>query len=251
MAVLAKVPKRSATPAVMQPADRMPDLQLWCLALPGFALAPMQALLSAAERQRAGRFRFRGDVERFVKCRGALRLILAASTGEDPRRLDFVEGETGKPALRATGAGIEFNVAHSGDYALIGVGRSPLGVDIERIRADLDWRTIGAAGFHPDEQQAIEALPPEARTDAFFQVWTHKEAYLKGTGRGVATDLAAFRTLLAGGPVRDHAQPTPEPWFTRPLAAPAGYKATVAITSARLDLPALITSLPGLDSRLP
>jgi hypothetical protein len=45
-----------------------------------------------------------------------------------------------------------------------------------------------------------------ARTEAFFQIWTLNEAYLKGSGRGVGVDLYA------------HA-----------LAAPAGYRAALAI----------------------
>jgi hypothetical protein len=60
------------------------------------------------------------------------------------------------------------------------------------------------------------------------QIWTHKEAYLKGMGRGLAADLAGFATALGGGPVADDGEGSSTPWFTRVLAAPAGYKAALA-----------------------
>jgi 4'-phosphopantetheinyl transferase len=205
-----------------------PDVRLWCLALAQIPLAPMLAQLSDAERQRADRFRRSDDVERFAKTRGALRSILAACTGERARSLDLVESPGGKPQLRDNPHGLQFSVSHSGGYALIGVGWQSLGVDIECIRRDLDWRAI-AASFHARERDPLLAPSMAAPIDAFFQIWTHKEAYLKGIGRGMAVDLAGFAIDLDGGPVADSGEGGPTPWYTHALAAPTGYKAALAI----------------------
>jgi 4'-phosphopantetheinyl transferase len=203
-------------------------VRLWCLPLAQVPLAAMLAQISGAERQRAERFGRRDDFERFVKTRGALRVILAACTGASAHSLDFVEGGGRKPQLCDNPAGVQFSVSHSAAYALVGVGRQPLGVDIECMVPDIDWEAI-AGGFHPRERLALRAPSVAARTEAFFQIWTLKEAYLKGSGRGVAVDLARFAVDPNGGPVADSAEPSATPWHAHALAAPAGCKAALAV----------------------
>jgi hypothetical protein len=66
-------------------------------------------------------------------------------------------------------------------------------------------------------------------SETFFQMWTHGEAYLKATGRGVAIDSA-------GGPVSVGGEGTPAAWFTHALTAPAGDKAALATSFSRPDV---------------
>jgi len=52
-----------------------------------------------------------------------------------PDRIQFGYGKNGKPFLSERGKGLEFNLAHSDEMALVAVTASgQLGVDVERVR---------------------------------------------------------------------------------------------------------------------
>ena len=61
------------------------------------SLAPV---LSADERERAGRFRFHKDRDNFTVARGMLRVLLGRYLNLEPSRLEFSYGPHGRPALR-------------------------------------------------------------------------------------------------------------------------------------------------------
>jgi 4'-phosphopantetheinyl transferase len=216
---------------------------LWLLDLRHIAFDAMRALLNAEEHARAQRYRVRGDVDRFVKSRGALRRILGKPTDLDARDLVFIESGGHKPELRDHPS-VHFNLSHSGDFALIAVGSQPLGVDIEAIR-DIDWRELAATSFHPGERAAIAQRSGAAARDAFFQIWTHKEAFLKATGIGLTDRLTAIGVPLDGGLVSAPKSLSPETWYAMPLAAPRGYAASIASRSERLVVRDLTASFSG------
>lgn len=197
-------------------------------------LPGLLAALSADERERAGRFRADRDRDRFVAARGLLRAILGRYLGREPGSLRFRYGAHGKPALVADGTGEppRFNVAHAGGLALYAVaaGRE-VGVDLERVRADVDVDAI-AAWFSPRERASLAALCPARRREAFFAYWTHKEAYLKAVGGGLSLPLDACEVdfdapdapVLRGGDAT-----TSMPWTLRTLEPAPGYAAAVAV----------------------
>ena len=180
-----------------------------------------------------------------MKTRGTLRLILAAVTGAPARGLDLSEGADGKPQLADNALRLHFSVSPSTGYALIGVGWRPLGIDIERVRSDIDWRPIAAMILHPRERAALRGAARATATAAFFEIWTQKEAYLKAIGGGAAIDLASFATDPAGGPVSIGGEGAPAAWFTHTLTAPAGYKAALATSFSRPDVRDVTPSFAG------
>lgn len=142
-------------------------------------------LLDDIERQRAARLRFEYDRIRFVAARAALRSILGGILGRSPKQLIFQLGSHGKPSLRET-QGLEFNMSHSGDLALVAVSRNePVGVDIEVSRQMPRARELARRYLHPDEIRTIETVPPDSRSPVFLTCWTRKEAVLKSTGAGL------------------------------------------------------------------
>ena len=54
-----------------------------------------------------------------------------------------------------------------------------LGVDIEKIRADVDLAMLSERFFSARERASLGALPQNCQLDAFFACWTRKEAFLK------------------------------------------------------------------------
>jgi 4'-phosphopantetheinyl transferase len=131
-----------------------------------------------------------------------LRRLLGEQLQRDPASLHFDAGAHGKPRLGGAdqASGLEFNLSHSGDLALLGCAwKRELGVDVEMRRGLGDEAALVRRYFSPAEQHAYAALPPAARTTGFFQCWTRKEAYIKAVGRGLGLPLDSFDVSLGDG----------------------------------------------------
>ena len=70
--------------------------------------------------------------------------------------------------------------------------KNPIGVDIERVRKNLDYLALAKRFFAPTEYNAIEMLSFEKQIDAFYRCWTRKEAFIKATGLGLSFGLSNF-----------------------------------------------------------
>jgi 4'-phosphopantetheinyl transferase len=184
------------------------------------------ALLSPEERQRAARFRFDQDRDRFLAAHGILRRVLDSYL---PQPAELVYGANGKPAL--AGGGLHFNLSHADDRALIAVSATvELGVDLERVRLESDASRIAELCFSPSERRALSLLPPSLQAEGFFKCWTRKEAFVKALGDGLFYPLTDFsvsldespdepaRILEIGGDEQAAAQ-----WSVHPLAPEPGY----------------------------
>lgn len=109
---------------------------------------------------------------------GALRAILHAVVGDDPR---IVRDDRGKPRL--AGGELAFSVAHSGELAVIAVVAArdvEVGVDVEQLRAMPDAARLAARFFAADEAALVARDPSR-----FFPLWCRKEASLKARGIGL------------------------------------------------------------------
>ena len=159
----------------------------------------LAATLSPAERARAARLRFDAPRRQFIVARGALRDVLGRYLDVPAARLAFTTNPHGKPALAAPDhAWLHFNLAHSGDLALIALTRDhPLGIDVERLAPPDNLSRLVAQFFSPNENAAFRALPASKRVAAFFAGWTRKEAYIKALGVGGALPLDRFDVTLA------------------------------------------------------
>lgn len=151
------------------------------------------AILSRDEARRVGQMATTPR-RRFVGARALLRRLLARYLDRNPRSIRFTYEPSGKPRLAgpAASAGLRFSLSHSGNLALFGFSGADLGVDLEEIRPLRDQKRLEARLFSPAEVDWLEEMPPKARLDAFFGLWTLKEAYVKALGTGIATSLSAF-----------------------------------------------------------
>jgi 4'-phosphopantetheinyl transferase len=186
---------------------RLDEVDVHVLAV-NLGAPPHQALmpvLSQDERQRAARFHFAQDQYRFVCGRGMLRVILASYLRIEPADVRFNYGAKGKPLLDAPAhRPLHFNLAHSSNLALIAVSHCcPLGIDVEHVRPMNDASDIAASLFSRRESQELETLPPDQRTEGFFNLWTRKEACVKATGQGLSEILSQIEvTFVPGHPAR-------------------------------------------------
>ena len=155
-----------------------------------------ESILSADENQRAAKFVFPRDRNRFILSHGHVRLILARYLGCDPDQLNFSTNEYGKPELQ--GHSLEFNLSHSGDFALLAVSHHhKVGIDVERVRQDTELENLARRFFSGREYSELMAIPQDQRSAAFFRCWTLKEAYIKAQGLGLSLPLDSFDVALA------------------------------------------------------
>lgn len=149
--------------------------------------------LSAEELERANRYSSEGARRRFLVCRAALRRLLGSYLALSPATVALTSGRHGKSEL-APGApvGLEFNVSHSGDLALIALGHLPVGVDIEFCRVDRDLESLAETALSDRELAAWRALLPADRAAAFYETWVRKEAFVKATGLGLSFGFKRF-----------------------------------------------------------
>jgi 4'-phosphopantetheinyl transferase len=157
--------------------------------------------LSEDEVARANRFRFDEDRIRWIRARSSLRVILSKYEGGDPAGLVFRYGKHGKPALLLV-TDVEFNLSHSGDWAMVAVARSvPVGVDIERMRANVEI----AALLRRLGETELPQTEPE-----LYRVWARREARTKAEGAPLFATPAGDTLAID-------------------IAAPADYAASVAL----------------------
>ena len=199
-------------------------------------LRRLEQNLSADERERASRFRFARDRDRFVGARGLLREILALYLGASPGRLSFGYRAHGKPFLAGDEHNsLRFNVSHSFDAMLLAIARMrEVGVDVEGVRnSGFATEEISELVLSEPEKQALARLSGEEKYTTFLRFWTLKEAYIKADGRGVSLPLKRTDVSTPGGRVAVLDEATGEwrtcpRWELRTLAPVPGYVAALA-----------------------
>ncbi len=161
-------------------------------------LARCTALLDEDETRRAARFLRQADRDRFITSHAALRVVLGHVLDLPPGELRFGREETGRPHLSApSDSGLDFNLSHSGEIALIGLTREGrIGVDVEIRRPLPDALRIARGHFAPDEARALATLLISEQEAAFFGLWTRKEAVVKALGAGLSRPLSSFSVTV-------------------------------------------------------
>jgi 4'-phosphopantetheinyl transferase len=155
-----------------------------------------ESSLSADESQRASRFHFDTDRHRFITSHIALRDVLSIYLHCEPRQIDYLVGDYGKPSVMSD-LNIDFNLSHSGNFALIAISRDhKVGVDVEHFRPELEIEKIARRFFSDIENAELMSLHPELRVSGFFNCWTRKEAYIKAHGLGLSLPLDSFDVSL-------------------------------------------------------
>jgi 4'-phosphopantetheinyl transferase len=193
-------------PQVPSPNSR---IDLWLGRMEGQAgFQGSTALLSRDEEDRAGRFHREIDRRRFVWGRAQVRSVLGSYLSIPPEGVAFRYSDKGKPELHPP-CGLDFSVSHSENLLLVGVGEGLVGVDVEVIGFLPDLEAVASMAFTEGEMEWLRDAPEEERPEAFFRLWTGKEALLKALGVGFSMDPrevelepepGRFRACLGAGP---------------------------------------------------
>lgn len=199
-------------------------------------LADAAGSLSPEERARAERFRFEHDRRHFIASHHALRSILGKYVAVEPGALQFVLNDYGKPSLMDdfNGDMVHFNLSHAGDLALVAVNRYfPVGIDIEFCKPLPELNELALGCLASCEAEAWSRIAPERQHNLFYQIWTLKEALLKGLGVGLWQGLEAITVLSADGNLLDQVTVVTElgvqAWMVQMLQTPHRYAAALAV----------------------
>ncbi|MET3981202.1 4'-phosphopantetheinyl transferase [Mucilaginibacter sp. UYP25] len=188
-------------------------------------LEQFEALLTADETLRAGKYRQQKDNYRFIVSRGAQRIILGRYLNQLPADLLFVLGDNKKPHLVGeSGQIVHYNLSHSGDWIVLAVAIAQVGADLEFIDKAFPFHDILEDNFSKQEAEYIHNSP-----ERFFTLWTRKEAILKATAQGLGDHLPITPALdgihlmgaLLNGADRN--------WQLVSFKLYAGYAATVVV----------------------
>jgi 4'-phosphopantetheinyl transferase EntD len=154
--------------------------------------------------------------------RAAMRTILGEALGVAPEAVDISRRcahcgheSHGRPTTPAAPE-LSFSLSHSGALAVFALTRDAkrVGVDVEQVRGRASLDKLAARTMSPEQFAEWEREPE--RLTAFLRTWTAKEAYLKATGVGIATDLRATSTRAVG-------------WTWLDLDLPDGYVGSLAV----------------------
>jgi 4'-phosphopantetheinyl transferase len=222
-----------------QPPAELPALEtsvhVWIVRLDDASvdLERGRELLSPDERERAARFIFERDRRRYLVAHTALHDILSRYLAIEPAHLSFALGTNGKPKLPQALApsGIEFNLSHSNEMALLAVTHGhEVGVDIEHVREKFEFQDVAERFFTAKEVAAMRGLPATLQRQAFFKCWTSKEAFLKAKGTGLSGALDEVEISLGSDEQVRISANVPN-WWLFELDPSGDYEAALVVAS--------------------
>jgi 4'-phosphopantetheinyl transferase len=141
---------------------------------------------------------WRAELERPERSRfqQTLRHVLARYLDDEPRGIELIADEHGKPRL-AEGR-IHFNLSHSGPICLIAVcADREVGVDVERLAPQRDLVALAERALPAEDAAAVRSAAEPAREAVFYEHWARHEARLKCLGTGLGAPLPPSLPPLA------------------------------------------------------
>ena len=194
---------------------------------PAIHLEEAASILSPDEREQAMRLHRTTDRQSYIFAHAVLRLLLSSRLETDPGSIRFEIGKHGKPALLFPRRDIHFNLSHADNAIAIALAASPIGIDVDAVRDDLDLDGIGQRFFTSDELDYLNCASPGEKRKRFFYIWTRKEALAKAAGTGVDT-------ITSVSVLRDCVRMADESGFMREysvqtLSPPSGYSLALAL----------------------
>ena len=167
---------------------------IWIVAACGEPGPNIVNTLSDAERERARRFRFEADRNRYIAAHGALRILGERTFGIPAGRQHYSANAYGKPKLLEH-PDLHCNISYSANLSILGWSHGvAIGLDMEFLRPIPDACSLMRHYFAPEESAALAEISSDTPGfhASFLSVWVRKEACLKAVGRGLQIDPASF-----------------------------------------------------------
>jgi len=204
--------------------------------------------LSEGENQRAHKLKVEQKLKQFVITRGLLRQLLSKCLEKRPGEIEFSFGQHCKPYIKDkyNSKSIEFNISHSGDYALIAITlENAVGVDIEKVNSEIDYQLLSNRFFSDKEKNELINYADDEQLDVFYRAWVRKESFIKATGKGIVFGLDRFSVSLGGNYNTeieiDTSDTVDNTWYCHDLITLGNYK--IALTTCRKGIDIVLSQL--------
>ena len=142
---------------------------------------------STDRKRRADRYLRYEDKLRCVTADALLRIALGTN------EFQIEKNEFGKPYVKDR-KDFCYNLSHSGHYVVIAWGTKEVGIDVQKHYTDTDMQMIAERCFTQDEKEYVLKSGCR-RAECFYEIWTGKESYVKGIGKGLCKDMRSFSVL--------------------------------------------------------
>jgi 4'-phosphopantetheinyl transferase len=168
------------------------EIDLWiidigCLSYSSFI--KLKYLLSIAEIKKLDELVFKKDKKIYLVSHVILRLILSFYSKIPPLLIRYKFNCYNKPYIDSN-QDLYFSLSHSNNMSIIALSKYEIGVDIEYLNYDISYLEIANNYFELREVNIINSQPTiEKKLRVFYQIWTMKEALLKGIGTGLINGL--------------------------------------------------------------
>ena len=151
-------------------------------------------LLNEAEAEKYKRYFKEDDKKRFLISHSVVKILAGKYLIQDPYEVKIKEGNNKKPFVQNdVRKDFHYNLSHSGNWVLIAVSKKEIGVDIESKEKQFSFDEIILSFFSLEEIEFVKQSHPVA--EAFYLLWTRKEALLKATARGITDYLPLVPSL--------------------------------------------------------
>lgn len=212
-----------------------------CIRISDFSnhLKQLSDVLSERESLKSINYLLEKDRTRFIVARGVLKLLLGNYLQKDPNDIRFYFESNLKPRVKQHGENsLHFNVSHSGDMVMIAIGNQSLGIDIEFMDEDLKYDRIYDKVFSKTEIEFIEKS--HNKSEAFYLLWTRKEALLKGSGKGIDDSLTGIPALNGTYEVAEELTGSRNSWQVGSFGFESEYIASLAFQNGEATDPFML-----------
>lgn len=128
----------------------------------------------------------------YLASRAILNLTLKGLLEKGINDLRVKRDKNNKPYVENT-LGLKFNISHTEDLVLLAFSKIEVGIDVEKINYQFEFKDILENCFIKDEIINIDN-----NIISFYRYWTAKEAYLKCDGIGLVRNLKEIEIISFG-----------------------------------------------------
>lgn len=151
-------------------------------------------VLDEKEKKKFSRYKVMHKKVEFLLGRLVSKGIIGLLLNQDPENILFNQDQYGKLTIKDTSnnLGIHFNLSHTNGMLVCGISNvGEIGVDVERI--DREYMEVMQLVFTKKEINYVECQDNiKSKKEAFYKIWTRKEAYMKLNGKGFSLQPLSF-----------------------------------------------------------
>jgi len=138
---------------------------------------------------------------------------------------------------------LSFNISHSGEYVVFAytLTNDPIGIDIEKIDPIMKIENFHNVLTDIEKRNIYKSEKP---VNAFYDLWTIKEAVSKADGRGLNIPLKEIKIN------ENHIITNTNEWYYKNILISADYKCHVSTSNKKFDVNLVQMTIDNLYKKL-